>query len=550
MTQVASIVSQAAADMEEAFVSATDGLSTGMTAIGKLGESLRALTEELDGGPAARASHDVGRLSTALRALAGRLPLDGKILADLLAENGSMARKFDDLTGELRMMVVVSRSARLEAIGSEEQRNGLDTFSRAIDGEIGGIKQKVDACASEHATLTTLLQRAAGAHLSLEAGFHEQIEELADSLDDAAVAIATRREAGSRCVETAAERGHAVALAAASAFVSLQVGDATRQRLEHVSCALAHAAATEEADPDGEAISDLLRRVGQAQLRDTVSALDQEGDEILRTFARLAQEAASLARAGRSAYGGPSAGTASFLQDLRTRLGAAGDIVSSCDATRSAVALAVSELQGALHVLDDALTSLRGTCADLVTVAMNVGLRAVRLGPRGRGLVVVAGELERLAERISTHAEALLDAFGSVRGIAGRFEEVGGGEAASASLDDEIGAILDGLSSADDRMTAILETVGRTGRDLDATVEGATRALATVVADAAKLVAAADRLGPVAGASSVEGPARSAVVQAADEFMSPLYSTAREREVHAETVRPSALSVMPADRAA
>lgn len=528
------VIAGGTSSIEGAFLSAGRGLSQGLSAFRSLTDSLAALGDDLDRGGTAAASHQLDRLSRMLRAVAERLPTDGTLLRDLLDGNRGMRRKFDDLVGDMRMMVVVSRSARLEAVVSDEQRASLEEFSRTIDHQIGDAQRRIDACASEHGGTTALLERSAREHLAFDDAYRDRLVGLAEDFDATLDAMARRREAGLAFTAEAAAKARGIAGAAGQALVSLQVGDNTRQRLEHVTFALERADGLDDAgggEGEPEATADLLCGVAEAQLRDTVDTFDGEASRILDTFAMLGREAATLATAGRATYGNAAGGTASFVSEFRARFADAMGIVAACSANRRAVERATGTLRAMLAPLDDTLTTLVETSEDLVIVAMNVGLKAARLGLDGRGLVTVAGELKRLASQISLDAVALLGAFRAVRGTSDAFGSRSGEDTASASLEGEAEAILDALASADARIVAVLGTIDRIGRDFDATVGDAIAAFEAVAAGTGRLTDAADRIGSGRAPAVRDGAALAAAAEAVDGLLLPIYSMARERDV-------------------
>ena len=363
-------------------------------------------------------------MSCRLRAIADRLPADGRVLAALLDDTHGLQRKFADLVGDMRMMVVVSRSARLEAVASDEQRASLEEFSRTIDRQVGDVQRRIDLFADEHGKLTALLARDARAHLAFDAQFRDKLLAIAAELDSALMLIGQRRDAGLAFTAAAAAKARGITQSAGLALVSLQIGDNTRQRLEHVLLALERAEAVSVAavaDAADAATVDLLRRLQEAQLRDTMATFGPEASRILDTFELLGREAGGVAAAGRTTYGSADAGTGSFMAEFRTRFVDALGIIAACEANRRAVAHAIDQLRLMLETLGTTLTSLDEASKDLVIVAMNVGLKAARLGSKGRGLVTVAGELKRLACQISLHAVSLLSVSQTVHRHADHF---------------------------------------------------------------------------------------------------------------------------------
>ena len=327
------------------------------------------------------------------------------------------------------------------------------------------------------------------------------------------------------------------------------MGDTTRQRLEHVLFALERAeSAARGGEDDGTA--GLLCRLQDAQLRDTVATFLGEGAQIVDAFAALREQAAGLVAAGRATYGQGAEGPGAFMASFRARFDTALDLVGACDASRGVVERATAGLGAMLGSLDETLQTLSRTSEELVIVAVNVGLKAARLGSEGRGLVTVAGELKRLSGQLALAAEGLLATFEAVRREAGHFAAAADGEDEprdAPSLAGEAAAILGALTRGDAATDDVLATVERTGRDFDATMGAVTRDLEAVLGDAARLAAAADRI----AAACPDTPAPAAAAMAVDALMLPLYSMAQERDVHAAVVGAAGdAAASPAGRAA
>ena len=533
------VIAEGAAAIENAFLSAGQGLSQGLDAFRSLTDCLKGLGTELDTGGMALAATGLSRMTASLRDVGERLPVDSKVLGSLLGTNKGLTRRFDDLIGDMRMMVVVSRSARLEAVASDEQRVSLETFSRTIDEQIGAVQRRIDQCAADHGKLTAMLERAARDHLAFDTGFGTRLASLASELDEALALMGRRRAAGLALMGDAVARARAISQAAGTALVSLQIGDNTRQRLEHVHYGLAqaHAMTAAESKTAGAATMALLCRLQDAQLRDTVASFEAEGASILRAFELLGRETADLVTAGRATSGQDGDALGSPLAQFKARLTDALDIVGACDASRSSVAGTIDALRAMFDELDATLATLMATSEELIIVAMNVGLKAGRLGARGRGLVSVAAELKRLSSQISNHTERLLDAFGAVRRDAEHFGPAGlkmhGG---SPSLASETRAILAEIARGDAQLGDILASVDRTGRDFDVTVAGAARAFEATVADTIRLTAVADEIGEIGGTTGIDGDTPLSAAKAVDDLMLPLYSMTQERDIHATIV--------------
>lgn len=536
LTTLLPVIAEGAAAIEAVFLSAGTELGRCLDGFRTLTDDLKGLAAELDAGGMAEASAGLSRMTEGLRDVGGRLPADSRVLASLLGTNKGLGRRFDDLIDDMRMMVVVSRAARLEAVASDDQRTSLDAFSRTIDEQIGAAQSHLDASAADHARLTVVLDRAARDHFAFDTGFGTRLAGLATELDEALALMGRRRNAGLALMGEAATRARAITQAAGVALVSLQIGDNTRQRLEHVHFGLDRAAAIVP-EEGGDATVALLCRLQEAQLRDAVASFEAEGASILKAFARLGRETDGLVTAGQATCGRAGEGEASSMAAFKARMTDGLDLVVACDASRRGVGGAIGALRAMLDTLGVTLAALMETSGELIIVAMNVGLKAGRLGTRGRGLVSVAAELKRLSGQISSHTEGLLAAFEAVRRDAEHFGPPGAASTGGpVSLADEAHAILAGIDRGDARLATVLGAVDRTVREFDATVRGATQAFAAAIADTARLTEVADQVGSLADRGPFDADAVASAARDVDDLALPLYTMAQERDIHAAIV--------------
>ena len=535
-------IDRSTAAIESAFLGAGEGLSRGLAAFGALNDGLVALGAELGSGASATASASLDRLSRSIAAIAERLPADAEVLSQLVESNGAITARFASLTDSMRMITIISRSARIEAVAFDDDRLGLDSFTRAISQQISDVQRDIHGCAAEHAKLTALLGDAAQTQAAFEAAFGGKLLALAGELGDASGVIRRRREEGSALMRDVAARSVRISRAAGSALVSLQVGDATRQRLEHIAQAVKAASG----DTVGRAASAAFCRLGAAQLRDTAVCLDGEAAGILQSLGVVSDETRELVAVGTATYGRGSDGSESFMTEFRSRFALAMDLVQTCEATRQTVERSIAELRSMLEALSGTISTLGATSRELVLVGMNVGLKAARLGSEGRSLVVVAEELKRLAGDISAHAHELLPVFERVQQLSHHFDQDGGD--ASGRLDREFQLIVDDLDRGDAKVADQLRSLAGTGRDFAARLAEARRAFEEVAGMRRVLDEAAGQLQLTAERAAPAAADLPEAAERVDALMMPLYTMAREREVHAAAV--AALSGASAARPA
>jgi hypothetical protein len=159
---------------------------------------------------------------------------------------------------------------------------------------------------------------------------------------------------------------------------------------------------------DAALAAGLLCRLQAAQLDDAMDSLDRDLVNITVSLDRLGQDTERLVELGRDLYGGAEEGGASFLDKLQASLSDALTLIHKCQTAREPVDRVTFALGDMLKQFETTVQSLNDIIFDIVLIGINTGLKANRLGPDGRGLVVIAQELKDIAKLISDDAEQLM----------------------------------------------------------------------------------------------------------------------------------------------
>jgi hypothetical protein len=540
LQQVLAPVARSATSIERAFLQAGDSLNRGLSLFEQLGGSLSTLMQELSSGGMAEASGALERLSAELTGIGRRLPEDAATLQGLVAGNETIARGLDSLLENLRMMTIVARSFRIEAVVFGET-SGLDSFTQDIGHLTNTVQNEVSRCAADHAKLTEQLRQVERAQVALDRDFREKLLALARELTETFGLIQERQRAGLDLMEDVAARSSRITQAAGMAMISLQAGDSTRQRLEHIAEGLKLAEAL--SDPEGEAGPDVpaeakapaltaLFGLQAVQLQDTVEGFAEDVRQIDEALDGLQRDTHQLVDGGRATYGGAGQGSDSFLALFKARLSSAAEFLRACEASRHSVEHATLDLRGTLGDLNETILTLSATSLDLVLVGLNAGLKAGRLGSAGSSLVVIADEMKRLGQTISREAPELITVFDDVRQTSHCLDRENPAAEGSASAVAEVAAILVALDIGDQKIAAFLRALGQKVGTVDADLTGARRQFGLAVAMNDDLLAASDTLAGLASRGDGAGDPQEGI-RWADSLMAPKYTMAREREIHA-----------------
>lgn len=333
-----------------------------------------------------------------------------------------------------------------------------------------------------------------------------------------------------------AEVARAIREKVAAALGALQIGDITRQRLEHVAEAIGMVRGVVQDlgrdDPlaasavEGRAVALLAAQAG-----DAVRDFTQEARSLTRNLRGLMPDAdrlLSLQGAGGLRRGDDGAPFLSVLEQgiaevarVTARLGeASGHARRISEATSQTVESLVERLE-----------AVRTVQSDVQQMALNTGLRCTRMGQDGKALAVIAVEIRTYAAALdasATRAEQTLEGLGAVAGsIRARCEAEGArdvGAALSGAVvciragSEAMAAGFAGLGDEAGRVVTMLgETVGQVDceAEIGQALGEAALQLAALAGDDAPLPAAA------------EAPARAVI-----DRIAALYSMARERDLH------------------
>ncbi len=538
-------LSESAREIDQTFAGVGDRLGRGLIIFDSLNQSLTTLSAELDGQDVEAARAALLGLASDLRQLSGALPRETRTLQDIAQHSGNAAQLLGRLIEHMRLIAILARSARIEAVSVESTQRDFGGFTNEIVALTDRAKRTVETCARDHGHLTTLLDSALLRQRAFETQYGGALAALADKLEQSLDHLAERRGRSAALTRDAAAHSRRISGSVGGAIIALQTGDGIRQRLEHSLAALRLLAELDAGgDPDRVAAAAVLRHLQAAQLHDTARALKADIAPIDDTLQMLGEDTAALLALGRSLFSGEDASSASFLEDLEGELAEAAELIRKCDSARSVVDQFTTSLSGLLEQFEQTVAALAHTVRDIVLIGMNAGLRAARLGSSGRGLVVIAQELKGAANAISLDAGKLTPAFAAMQ------EASAGLKQRDACGSDELAALartmrdsLDKMRESGQRLGATLDRLARDGGEFGAIVDEARLMFSNAAATGDVVAGAAGMIGQATPASralaQADAGAVAGILQAA---VWPSYTMAAEREIHDAVLRACGLA--------
>jgi len=524
-------------EIEAAFLAVGQELGDAAALLDRIVAAFEALPRDLDGAEMQEAGARLGRFTGHAHEIAAAFARERGDVQKLLAAVSAATHPVEDLHRSVRLMGILSVNARIVAAGLSDAADQFDVFTTDIAELSKSATAAVTAFADGHMRLASAVQRAADQFTGFEAAHRERLEGLAASLDQGLAAVAERqRLSAERSAETA-RVSQEMAMRIASAVMALQVGDSTRQRVQHSEEALAHLAGwlagetphgLSVAAEDRPSLTAAVASLQQAQLRGTIEAFGHETREAEHALVELAADASAAITECRRLYDDKGGGTPIAL--LGAQMREAALLLRDCAAEREqldALATAVGDM---VEVLLGHVEAVQEIEANMRLVGLNAAVKCAQLGPRGAALSVIAAQLRELTGELVPAARAAVTQLGEAVSIARAFTAGSTGRLAAevGELEAEATTALGLLEAVDHRLGEALATLDRDGAEAETLLATASHGLSRHAGLAEALADAEFDLARLAPAAGETPPVMPDVLRALRRG----YSMEAERRIH------------------
>lgn len=527
--------------IEAAFVGVGARLSEGAAMLNGLVRLFDALPAALQGEEVIEASSHLSAVSSKAAELSDTFAQEKADLARLVEVVAAANTPIDELRRTVKMMGIVSVNARVTAAGIVGDSDDFDVFTTDIASLSDSASRTIHDFSLVYRQLTGEVDQAAGQRARFEAAHAHTLSGLARNLTETLAALDAQRAAA---IEGSAETGRVsrqIVSRIGSAVMALQVGDSTRQRLEHVetgletlAALLAGRSALDVTLADGEAGEAIaaISVLEQTQLAETAREFAAEVGEAEQSLAALAVDADTIMASSRSLYGADP-GKASAIANLSVQLRSAVAILRGFEVERAKLEAVATAVQRTVGVLLEHVGAVQDIEANMRLVSLNAAVRCAQLGPRGASLTVIASQLRELTTETVVAAEAAMSRLNEASSLASAFGAAAAGDGAGkvAELEKQAMRALELFTGLDTRLSTALNSLNSDGPKVIAAINAAARgisgqsALAETMDDISLEIAALTSAEPPS--SLAPGPA--ALVEA----LRKIYTMEAERSAHA-----------------
>ena len=552
LTETIAAVEDVSSRIEDVFARVGQQLGRGHLIFKELNRGLATLSEELSGAEIEGAATALQEISARLSELAQALPAESALLATIGTSTAEASALLKPLFKHIGMITIIARSARIEAASLDGDREGFLAFTQEAYDLGKAVQQSIEGCAKDQQRLSDAVAAASGRQKEFEGRYGKQLVSESTALGEAYSGLRDQRRNSRHLADLASASTKKIAEAVGGAIISLQAGDSTRQRLEHVCQGLGLASGSSPSlVPESVASDDGARAVcqlGAALLRDAQREFGGDIGQIVRALAAILHDASSVVGHGRTLFGGEDGGSSSFLARIKQTLSHASTLIATCEGAGRAVDEALAIVEDTLTKFRQAIAGLAEATVDITLIGMNAGLKASHLGSRGSAFVVIANELKATADQVSAGAGRLRPVLDDIEGSAKQLKKlrVQGDPTQLANLEPQILQALREVEAGNERLGKLMSRLVDEGAEFEGLMNSAQGLMTTLGESSATLPAVAARL--ETASAGAQRPQPEAQDQAMLDGLFARYTMERERDVHREFLQTLGLASVAATR--
>jgi hypothetical protein len=521
--------------VEGRFLEAGEVLGQAVEGVGKLIKSLDQLTSTMNPATVAAMTGELEAAAASLLSLPTQHAGRRAIIERLTHMGDDLAGCIDDMRRNLAYLRVFAINIKITAGGVSAAGEEFGHFSQEICDRIE--RGRVELLAFE-ADLNDLRGQL-GTALTHEQTLAQHCEGLLPVVPDGLIATAAEMVAHNQKVSQVAVEVAGLARniqkKVGAALGALQIGDITRQRIEHVQQGLDRLSAVKGLETEPRArLEAFIHGLLAAQLRATADDFHRNVTRIGENMSGMATDATELLRLRELAFGRSGGDGDGFLRRMESHVGQALDLVDHVEKADLVVVDVGRSAGAAASDLSARINGLQTIKVDVQQMALNTTLKCSRMGDTGKPLAVIAVELRLYAGHLDSSAHDALSALAGLAQAAGALSGESGETAAASEPNAgiKLSEAAARLRSANNVIEADLADLARQG---DALVEDLRRAAGRLDFRreiGAILEQAADALTEMAGAEQPYTDDLGAPLDTLLAEIAKSYTMAQEREVH------------------
>jgi len=409
---------------------------------------------------------DTEAANKALRAAAGELHGLPSIQADrriafeaLVVQSRKLGVNVDHMHGLLRYLRAFAMTLQITAAESP----AFDGFAKELIERIALGAEKLVQFSAKQAELDAQLTHALDLVCALEGDCDRLLPSVAVNLETSASELRRQNEDISSIALEVAALAQQIRQKVSKALIALQIGDNTRQRIEHVQTGLALLDSGLKSGPGAESpherSANTMSRLLQLHLTDISDTFAAESQRVSQNLSGLREGANEVMRLKTVLGEGRNAAS---LRRLGSDVGDADAVISRVSAVNREAGLTGRTAMSTADTLIANVDSIQSVKTEIRFMAINTNIRCARMGPSGQPVAVIGLELSGGAARLGDAADATIE---QLDGLAEQAKDFVGARA-DKDLGGELNQALQDIRKAGDVAELSLEDIDRLSNEV------------------------------------------------------------------------------------
>ena len=453
--------------VEERFLEGGTVLLSVMDVLNRLLNSLESVTAALDNGESSDTGADLRATVESLTALPVTEENRQQALVSLAQTGRELRKHVSDMQETMRYLRTFAVTVKITGAGLAE----FAGFAQEILERIYSGTDEVNRFATHLDSLDKEVKLAASFGASVSKGYADTVPAVAAALRADAAKIAEHRKHLGIVAREVGAIARGVQSKVASTLSALQIGDITRQRIEHVQATLSlleeFFAGEEGAKLDAGArkrLQNVIHHLTAAQMSDMCANFQRDSENVVKTIASFDHDMREILKLRDQMSGASGEAGGNFMRALESSVSAAHEIVQQVDtASRQADQVSQSTI-GTAAKLSEAIANIRAVKTDIHYMALNTNLRCSRLGEEGRSINVVTAELRIFAGKLDESADAIVTGLPALEAAAGRVTPAA--DVGTGGLGESLTSAVGNIRSAANTMENELKVLAENGREV------------------------------------------------------------------------------------
>lgn len=385
-----------------------------------------------------------------------------KSLADMCESTGG---HIYDIHETIRYLKTFAITVKITGAGLAEFAGFADEIRERIQSgadEVGRFAKNLDV-------MRTQLIKALSFSSHTKSDFDDTIPQIIKGLTENSARISQQHQEMADIAAQVKKIAQTIQGKIGSVLSSLQIGDITRQRIEHIQSSL-QLLDDFVASPEGKELDhnehvilkEAVLQLASAQMDETAADFHRDCGKIFTSISSFADDAARILSLRDELVDRTKNGERNVLALMEQGIVEACDLVARVQESSADADEVVQSVTNSAQELSRGIEILRSIKIDIHYMALNSNLRCSKLGDAGRSVNVVSGEMRVFAGKLETPADAIVEELHRVETTTQQLAKEGRG--LSADLAAPLNEALESVRHAKTQMETGIEALAEEGQ--------------------------------------------------------------------------------------